>query len=162
MARLLSFAKAIYNNIDHKPFTSLRKVWYPGLSLRADGKGFPLAIMNMTPGRRIEAKELLRYSISHLLIHCPPKLIFSSACQGPFMPSKAKNMCQWLRNLGAKFSETSFPHFKTYFTQINHCYHLRRQFKTFYSNNFTLSSMISFQNAWPIKRKAVYTLLCLL
>ena len=25
-------------------------------------------------------------------------------------------------NLGAKFSETSFPHFKTYFTQIDHCY----------------------------------------
>ena len=94
--------------------------------------------MNMTPGRRIEAKELLRYSISHLLIHCPPKLIFSSACQGPFMPSKAKNMCQRLRNLGAKFSETSFPHFKTYFTQINHCYHLRQQFNRFDSNNFTV------------------------
>ena len=71
-------------------------------------------------------------------------------------------MCQRLRNLGAKFSETSFPHFKTYFTQINHCYHLRQQFNRFDSNNFTLSSMISFQNAWPIKRKAVYTLLCLL
>ena len=28
----------------------------------------------------------------------------------------------------------------------------------FDSNNFTLSSMHSFQNAWPIKRKAVYTL----
>ena len=25
-------------------------------------------------------------------------------------------------NLGAKFSETSFPHFKTCFTQIGHCY----------------------------------------
>ena len=27
-----------------------------------------------------------------------------------------------LGNLGAKFSEMSFPHFKTYFTQIHHCY----------------------------------------
>ena len=27
-----------------------------------------------------------------------------------------------LGNLGAKFSETSFPHFKTYFTQIGRCY----------------------------------------
>ena len=34
----------------------------------------------------------------------------------------------------------------------------RQQFKTFDSNNFTLSSMFSFQNAWPIKRKAAYTL----
>ena len=87
---------------------------------------------------------------------------FSSAGQGPFMASRAKNMCQRLGNLGAKFSETSFPHFKTYFTQIGRCYRLRQQFKTFDSNNFTLSSRISFQNAWPIKRKAVYTLLCLL
>ena len=162
MARLLSFAKAIYNNLDHKPIHILEKGLVTGAVTEGGCKGFPLAIMNMTPGRRIEAKELLRYSISHLLIHCPPKLIFSSACQGPFMPSKAKNMCQRLRNLGAKFSETSFPHFKTYFTQINHCYHLRQQFNRFDSNNFTLSSMISFQNAWPIKRKAVYTLLCLL
>ena len=28
----------------------------------------------------------------------------------------------------------------------------------FDSNNFTKSSMFSFQNAWPIKRKSVYTL----
>ena len=27
-----------------------------------------------------------------------------------------------LENLGAKFSETSFPHFKTCFLQICHCY----------------------------------------
>ena len=27
-----------------------------------------------------------------------------------------------LGNLGTKFSEMSFPHFKTYFTQIGHCY----------------------------------------
>ena len=34
----------------------------------------------------------------------------------------------------------------------------RQQLKTFDSNNFTLTSTFSFQNAWPIKRKAVYTL----
>ena len=28
----------------------------------------------------------------------------------------------FLGNLGAKFSEMSFPHFKTYFTQIGRCY----------------------------------------
>ena len=27
-----------------------------------------------------------------------------------------------LGNLGTKFSEMSFPHFKTYFTPIGHCY----------------------------------------
>ena len=61
----------------------------------------------------------------------------------------------FLGNLGAKFSETLFPHFKTYFTQIiGRCY---LYFITFDSDNFTLSSMFSFQNAWPIKRKAVGT-----
>ena len=34
----------------------------------------------------------------------------------------------------------------------------RQQLKTFDSNNFTLSSMFSFQNEWPIKTKAVYTI----
>ena len=34
----------------------------------------------------------------------------------------------------------------------------RQQLKTFDSNNFTLSSVFSFQNVWPIKTKAVYTL----
>ena len=34
----------------------------------------------------------------------------------------------------------------------------RQQLKTFDSKNFTLSSMFSFQNEWPIKTKAVYTL----
>ena len=60
-------------------------------------------------------------------------LNFSSAVNRPFMAGKAKNMCQrctllggggqWseghgpplLGNFGAKFSETSFPHFRTYF-----------------------------------------------
>ena len=34
----------------------------------------------------------------------------------------------------------------------------RQQFKTFDPNNFTLYLLFSFQNAWPVKRKAVYTL----
>ena len=43
-----------------------------------------------------------------------------------------------LGNLGAKFSETSFPHFKTYFTQICRChlYSLDNNFlKKFNCNN---------------------------
>ena len=34
----------------------------------------------------------------------------------------------------------------------------RQQFETFDPNNFTLSSVFSFQNVWP-KKKAIYTLL---
>ena len=56
-----------------------------------------------------------------------------------------------LGNLGAKFSEMSFPHFKTYYTQIGRCYLFNtQQLKMIDSKNFTLSSMSSFQNAWPI------------
>jgi len=62
-------------------------------------------------------------------------LNFSSAGKGPFMAGKAKNMplrCTFLEGRGggywseghsptplggAKFFETSFPHFKTSFTQ---------------------------------------------
>ena len=64
-----------------------------------------------------------------------------------------------LGNLRAKFSETSFSHFKTFFTQISHCYLFTTiiLFKRIDSNNFTLSSMFPFQNVWPVKRKAVYT-----
>ena len=61
-------------------------------------------------------------------------------------------------NLGAEFSERSFPHSKTYFTQIGRRLFLDNNLKRFVSNNLTLSTMFSFQNAWPIKRKAVYTL----
>ena len=62
-------------------------------------------------------------------------LNFSLAGKGPFMANKAKNISggeggSGVRdkappsrgNLGAKFSERSFPHFKTYFTQIGRCY----------------------------------------
>ena len=57
------------------------------------------------------------------------------AGKGPFMGSKARNISGGGRgtgmtdkappsrgNLGAKFSETSFPHCKTYFMQIDRCY----------------------------------------
>ena len=84
---------------------------------------------------------------------------------------KAKNMHQrhnslggsappppLLGNFGTKFSEMSFSHFKTYFTQIA-VVTFTQQFRMIDSNNFTLSSMFSFQNAWPIKRKPEYTLL---
>ena len=67
-------------------------------------------------------------------------LNFSSVGKEPFLASKAKNAPETalscgegvsgergmalhsLGNLGVKFSEMSFPHFKTYFTQIGHCY----------------------------------------
>ena len=63
-------------------------------------------------------------------------LNFSLVGKGPFTASKAKNISGGrgggsgvrdkappLRgNLGAKFSEISFPHSKTYFTQIGRCY----------------------------------------
>ena len=98
-------------------------------------------------------------------------IYFSSAGKGPFMAIKAKKkkyvpevhspggrgVVENVENLGAKFSETSFHHFKTLFMQIGHCYLYTTIIKTIDSNNFTLSSMFSFQNAWPIKsRKAVY------
>ena len=65
---------------------------------------------------------------------------FSSAGKGTFISGKAKNMSQrctflgardrglrnivppLLGNLGAKFSEMSFPHFKTYFMQVSRPY----------------------------------------
>ena len=103
-------------------------------------------------------------------------LNFSTAGEGSFIAGKAKNMHQrgalfWgqgdsgvrgtapplLGNLGAKFSEMSFPHCRTYSMQIGCNVTFTEQFKMIDSNNFTLSSMFSFQNAWPIKRKAVYT-----
>ena len=69
-------------------------------------------------------------------------LNFNAAGKRPFMAAKAKNMCQrhnfqggrrWgsevkdmapppLGNLVAKFSEMSFCHLKTYFTQIGPCH----------------------------------------
>ena len=48
-----------------------------------------------------------------------------------------------LGNLGAKFSKTSFPHFTTSFTQIDHCLTFRWEFKAFDFNNYTLSVYLS-------------------
>ena len=64
-----------------------------------------------------------------------------------------------LGNLGAKFSETSFLHFKTYrvFYANLSLSSLDNNFvKKFNSNNFTLSSMFSFQSLCSRKRKAVH------
>ena len=67
-----------------------------------------------------------------------------------------------LGNLGAKFSEMSFLHFKTYsvfYANLSLSSLDNNFLKKFYSNNFTLSSMFSFQNLCSRKRKAVhYTL----
>ena len=67
-------------------------------------------------------------------------LNINSAGKEAFMTSKTKNILQSCTFLGcggggeeeseghgpslggAKFFETSFPHFRTYFTQISHCY----------------------------------------
>ena len=59
-------------------------------------------------------------------------------------------------NLGARSSETSFPHFKTILLK-SAVVIFRQQFKAFNSNNFTLSSTSSVQNAWPIKINTLYT-----
>ena len=48
-----------------------------------------------------------------------------------------------LGNLGAKFSETSFPHFTAPFRQTSRCLIFRQEFKTFDSNNYTLSVYLS-------------------
>ena len=57
-----------------------------------------------------------------------------------------------LGNLGAKFSEMSFPHFKTYYTKICRCYLLNtQQFKMIDSNEFySVLNVFSFQNDCPI------------
>ena len=61
-------------------------------------------------------------------------------------------------NLGARSSETSFLILRPILLK-SAVVIFRQQFKTFDSNNFTLSSTFSVQNAWTIKIKAVYTLL---
>ena len=95
---------------------------------------------------RLELKFKLELEKSLKIIYCSVphstenpvfSLNFSSAVKGSFIAGKAKDRCTFpgaggsgvrdmtpplLGNLGAKFSETSFPHFKTYFTQIGRCY----------------------------------------
>ena len=66
-----------------------------------------------------------------------------------------------LGNLGAdKFSETSFPISSPILCKTAVSTFIQ-QFKTIDYNNFTLSPMFFFQNARPIKRKAVHTLVLL-
>ena len=60
-----------------------------------------------------------------------------------------------LGNFGAKFLQTSFP---LYPILCKSAIVILREQKTIDSNNFTVSSMSSLQNAWLIKRKVVYTL----
>ena len=100
-------------------------------------------------------------------------LNFSSAGKGRLMAGKAQDMCQrggrgeggggivecgtWLGPCCEILELRFLRRHSLYFKQIGCCF-FRQQFKMFDSNNFTLSSMHSFQNAWPIKRKAAYTL----
>ena len=57
-------------------------------------------------------------------VACPAvfALTFSSKGEGPSWPVRQNMALPSLGNLGAKFSEMSFPQFKTYFTQIDHYY----------------------------------------
>ena len=62
-----------------------------------------------------------------------------------------------LGNLGTKFSEMSFPHFKTYYTQIGRCYLFNtQQFKIIDSNEFysVLNVLIPKCLAHYLKRKS--------
>ena len=98
-------------------------------------------------------------------------LKFRSAGKGPFMAGKAKIYTKGaLSWLGGR-REMARPRLEIQELSSLKCHSLiltpisrkpalvifRQQLKTFDSNNFTLSSMFSFQNVWPIKTKAVYT-----
>ena len=62
----------------------------------------------------------------------------------------------FLGNLGAKFSEMLFPHFKIYFMQIgSKLLPLHNKLKRLIP--IISNSMFPFHNVRPIKRKAVYT-----
>ena len=94
---------------------------------------------------RLELKFKLKLEKSLKIPHSTENpvfsLNFSSAVKGSFIAGKAKDMHHrgaifrgqgvsgvrdmappLLGNLGAKFSEMPFPHFKTYFTQIGRSY----------------------------------------
>ena len=110
---------------------------------------------------RLELKFKLELEKSLKIIYCSVphstenpvfSVNFSSAVKGSFIAGKAKDRGAFFRgqggsgvrdmappllgNLGAKFSETSFPHFKTSFTQIGRCYLyttiLNHWFQSFY------------------------------
>ena len=96
------------------------------------------------PGCNKAVREIAAFSLN-----------FSSAGKGPSIAGKAKNMCQRrtflgeggsgardmpstsLWNLGAKFSETSFPHLRPILRK-SAVVTFRQQFKTFDSNYLTV------------------------
>ena len=95
-------------------------------------------------------------------------LNLSSAGKGSFMAGKAKNIFQRCTFLGGRGAVEWGTWFQTCCEILDllrptgilrkSAIIFRQQFKTFDSNNFTLSSTLSFHNVWPIKRKAVYIL----
>ena len=111
-----------------------------------------------------------------LLTHIPAQTVFSqkfrSAGKGPFMATKAKNIITPKVHFPGGPGGRTWPAFTWKFRSLLKCHSLNltpilhksavaiftQQLKTFDSNNFTLSSMFSFQNEWPIKTKAVHTL----
>ena len=56
--------------------------------------------------------------------------------------------------MGSKFSETSFPHFKTYFMQIKCNLYTTILLKKFDSNNFTSVSNVLFPKCVAHKKKS--------
>ena len=76
----------------------------------------------------------MQYTV-HVYASAVFSLNFSSVGKWPFMASKARkrapggwkgsgvtDIATLAGNLGAKSSETSFPHFETYFMQMDCCY----------------------------------------
>ena len=98
-------------------------------------------------------------------------LKFRSAGKEPFMAGKAKNIHQRCTFVVEGRRDMARPYLEIHELSSLKCHSLiltpisrkpaivifRQQLKTFDSNNFTLSSVFSFQNVWPIKTKAVYT-----
>ena len=97
-------------------------------------------------------------------------LNFSSAGKGPFLASKVKYTPEGhfpVGEGGCGVSDMALPSLGS--SLKHHSLIVRpilckssadifgRQFKTFDSNNSSLSSVFYFQNVWPIKRKARYT-----
>ena len=90
---------------------------------------------------------------------------FSSVGKGPSMPQRCtvlgRNGASGVRDMASPWEKPSSlkrhslilrPLLRKSAVDI-----FRQQLKTFDPNNFTLYSLFSFQNAWPIKRKAVNT-----
>ena len=104
-----------------------KKVLRPGFNM---DEGQPLATSSLRSLRNSWGRLLSSLDVWDSAVF---SLNFSSAGKGPFIASKPKEyaplmgegVVEWGTmpgNLGARSSETSFPHFKTYFTQIGRCY----------------------------------------